>query len=188
MTPQETELHEAINFLKGTKEQMAGFLPSHPGLVSRSNHVLTQLINGMCHMAGLPLVTDLPEGNTQQKKAATEPVTHILGIPVTNSKRIKKSEPQTMVNPKEEDVKILKNDVEAALTTFLERDSKDLLESLDHIVIRGVAKKAGMQVTILEPETLTVQFINEVKEAITKMNEINSKVDKADKNSKRGKQ
>lgn len=60
----------------------------------------------------------------------------------------------------------LQKEVNAVYEGFVERENDDILDSVSDLVIRGVAKKAGMQVSQTEPEKLNAAFVDQIKEAI----------------------
>jgi hypothetical protein len=59
-------------------------------------------------------------------------------------------------------------EVNAIYEGFTERENDEIIDSLTDLQIRGVAKKAGMEVTETKPERLTNSFIDEIKESIKK--------------------
>lgn len=70
------------------------------------------------------------------------------------------------VNPRKEEIERIKQEVTDAYEGFLDRDSAEIIDSVEELIIRGVAKRAGMSVDANTPEKITVPFIDEIKEAI----------------------
>lgn len=60
----------------------------------------------------------------------------------------------------------LRHEVDGIYPGFAERETDDLIGSLEELQIRGVAKRAGLQVTETKPERITTAFIEEIKQAI----------------------
>lgn len=69
-------------------------------------------------------------------------------------------------NTKALEAEELQKEVNAVYEGFTERENDDILDSIPELVIRGVAKKAGLQVTQTEPEKINSAFVNQIKEAI----------------------
>jgi len=68
--------------------------------------------------------------------------------------------------PSNDAVKTLRNFVEEMYSKFLTIPNEEILKS-DNLVVRGVAKKAGMnKVTKDNPEKITNAFIDEIKDLI----------------------
>jgi hypothetical protein len=62
----------------------------------------------------------------------------------------------------------LAQEVNAIYDGFSERENDELLDSLTDLQIRGVAKKAGLEVTQTKPEHITSAYIDQIKAAIVK--------------------
>lgn len=60
----------------------------------------------------------------------------------------------------------LNADVSALYEGFADRDTSEILDSVDETQLRGVAIMAGMPVTETQPDKLDVAFVEEVKQAI----------------------
>lgn len=89
--------------------------------------------------------------------------TTIGGKPIAKLSRITERD----LRPSDDKVLDLKDQVESALVYFgPHSDSAGILANIPDIVIRGVAKKVGLQVTKQKPEILTVEFINQIKTAL----------------------
>lgn len=61
--------------------------------------------------------------------------------------------------------------IDAVYPTFTGLGNDEILNSLDDLEIRGIAKKAGLPVTETNPEKIDGKFIDQVKDAITKNEE-----------------
>lgn len=72
------------------------------------------------------------------------------------------------VKPSQKDVADLKGKVEDAYKAFPKMETKDILSDIEDLVIRGVAKKVGMKVSADNPKEITSDFIDQVKDVISK--------------------
>lgn len=103
-------------------------------------------------------------GDTRpDEKVIVGPATTMGGQPIKRPPAKITSED---LEPEPRKVVELKARVEALWHTFVTRDSKEILKEVDDTTIRGVAKKAKMKVTKDDPEVITLQFVEEVKDAI----------------------
>lgn len=94
------------------------------------------------------------------------PATTIGGKPISKIPKIT----QRDLRPSDDKVLQLQEDVESALVYFgPDSDSGGILANIPDLIIRGVARKAGLQVTKQKPEILTVEFIDQIKEAVAKL-------------------
>lgn len=97
------------------------------------------------------------------QSAVLGPAKTIGGKPITKLRKFTEAD---MV-PSDDKVFQLKQEIEAAIFYFsLESNAEGILANIPDLIIRGVAKKAGMPVTKDEPKELTVEFIEEVKAAV----------------------
>lgn len=99
------------------------------------------------------------------------PATSIAGEKIERPKLIVAKD----LEPKDEKIEVLKAQVNEAYGIFLTTESKELLK-LDHLVLKGVAKKAGLNPKEL-PAKLNVKAIEEIKAAIKKeQDELDAKI------------
>ncbi|TXI85980.1 MAG: hypothetical protein E6Q36_10115 [Chryseobacterium sp.] len=148
-------IKSAIQKIKTLRKELQSDLSEIPNLVIRTDHVLETLANGIAHTIG-----ENPYVESTTFKPT--PITHMLGEDVTIWKDV---EIKSIV-PNKSDKDSLKKEANEAYETFIERDNKVILESVDDIVIRAVAKKAGLDVTSTLPEIITIDFIDDIKQAI----------------------
>lgn len=100
-----------------------------------------------------------------QQGTVLGPAKTIGGRPIKNMPKITEAD----LTPSDDKVLQLKQRVESALEYFGPyANSEGILANIPDIVIRGVAKKAGLQVTKDEPKEITAEFIEEVKAALSK--------------------
>jgi hypothetical protein len=91
------------------------------------------------------------------------PATTIGGKPISKLPRITERD----LRPSDDAVLSLKEQVEDALHYFSPGGSSaGILANMPDLVVRGVAKKAGLKVTKDQPKELTVEFIDEIKAAL----------------------
>lgn len=100
---------------------------------------------------------------TSDQKVSPGPATTMGGQPIKRPPAKLTSED---LEPNPRKVVELRDRVEALWHTFVTRDSRELLQEVDDTTIRGVAKKAKMKVTKDDPETITLDFIEEIKNNI----------------------
>lgn len=95
------------------------------------------------------------------------PATTIGGKPISKIRKITEAD----LLPSDDAVLNLKQQVENALVYFgPESNSAGILANIPELIIRGVAKKAGLKVTKDDPKELTVEFIDQVKAALVEKN------------------
>jgi hypothetical protein len=100
--------------------------------------------------------------------AVLGPATTIGGKPIG---KVRKFTEADMI-PSDDKVHQLKEAIEDALEYFgPEANAAGILANIPELVIRGVAKKAGLKVTKDEPKELTVEFIEQIKTALADQKE-----------------
>jgi hypothetical protein len=152
----------AISELRVSKANVNQLLGNYPMLQIRANNVLETLINGLCHTIGAEVTIDGQAGNATFKHV---PITG--GLLDMKAKPVSKEPISSMdLQPKEDDIADLKLRAKEAYDSFLTRESKDLVDSLRDIEVRAVAKLAGLEISLTEPKTITVPFIDKIKAAI----------------------
>jgi hypothetical protein len=157
------EIKIAISKIKQFRQELNGILANQENLQMRASNVLQTLENGFKHIIGLPLEQEgISTGFTPT------PITNVLGDDVKQPTPIVVKD----INPTDADKEALRQQALDAYDTFVDRDEKLILESLDEIVIRAVAKRAGMAVTSTEPERVGLEFINEIKATIIAKREL----------------
>lgn len=100
----------------------------------------------------------------QVQSTVLGPATTIGGKPIGKGPKFTEAD----LVPSDDKVFNLKLQVEAAMDYFgPDADSAGILANIPDIVIRGVAKKAGFkEITKDNPKEITVEFIDQVKEAL----------------------
>jgi hypothetical protein len=98
-----------------------------------------------------------------QQTTTLGPARTIGGKPIEKVRRFAESD----LVPADDKVYQLKKNVKSALLYFGPNASAEgILANIPELIIRGVAKKAGLQVTKDEPKELTVEFIDQIKVAL----------------------
>lgn len=147
---QQEELESVITSIRKTQSLAKKKLSAIPNISNRIVNGLQQLDNFLSHFAGVPA------GNSAPSKK--------FG-PIQVERREPEAAP-AVVNEKEVFRNELRKTRDAVWETFLDRPSDELLDSVDDIVLRAVAIKAGIPVTEENPDRLTIAFIDEIKQKI----------------------
>lgn len=156
-----------IAILKKAQSDIASELsgPQDQNHALRIHAILEKEINH------LGLLTGTHDGSTAPT-AKLQPATHILGEEIKAPVAATKPD----LEPAAAEVETLKQRVEEAYPKFLNDTSKDIAKDWEDIVVRGVAKKAGLKVTKDEPKTITIKFVEEIKAAILEKEAADKKI------------
>lgn len=123
---------------------------------------------------------DIPTSELQPKsKAIGGPLKKMFGKDIVRpavKKGVEETKP-AVTPPKiktaeETALEELRKEVDSLYGRFLETPNDQLIDRESDIAIRGVAKMAGLPVTDKSPKNINSKFIDSIKEAITKKNEI----------------
>lgn len=160
-------IKKAIDKIGRLKNELQQDLALTPDLFVRCKGVLETLISGLSHIAGVPV----PDSGSNSSFTPSpiisvfgDDVTRAVEIPIDNSKATAADHDK------------LKAEAESAYESFLDRSNDDLMEHVEDMVLRAVAKKAGLEVTLKDPAVITSEFIDTIKEAIqNKINVVNAK-------------
>ena len=117
-------------------------------------------IRSIAKRAGLPVT------ETEPKTINTAFIKEIKDAMDEKDRIVKLGEPGTDTTL-EDAAKALSLKVDVLYPIFLETANETILADNEEIVIRGVAKRAGLPVTETEPKTITVKYIATIKKAIT---------------------
>jgi hypothetical protein len=119
------------------------------------SHTLQTEINRLALLTN----TGQVESSPHQK---LEPATTILGS------KIELAAPTAPEDLKAKKSKVdeLKEKVDEAYELFPQKTNEEILSNMDDLVVRGVAKKAGLKISKDSPEKLDSAFIDQIKEAI----------------------
>jgi hypothetical protein len=151
---------QAIDEIRSMRGRISELLSDTPDFQTRAEHVFDTLANGLSFAIG-----DRPQATRKQAPAArpSGPRT-IMGQPVPEISPI--VEQIAAIQPTEGDLNKLREDVAKAYTAFPTLTNKEIRNTLSDLELRGVARKAGLHVTKTEPEHITEEFLNQVRQAI----------------------
>ena len=153
---------ETIQDLESCKATILERHSDNPSLCLRFDSVFKQLINSLNY-------------NTGALQSATvtfkpEPLTKMIGRDIDVKVKTGKLE----LKPLEVDeIEVFKEKIQSIYDSFLTRENTDLLDSLQDIEIRGVAKLA--RVPNFEKVAIDGKLIDNIKKAITAKNELEAK-------------
>lgn len=151
-------LELAIQVIEEANRKVCDLVKDYDSLQIRANHVFTTLANGFKSIHGS--YPQLPSSQVDQGVSSFVPTPIIMANAPTVQKVVDSI-------PQEADIEDYRERVIKAYESFVDRDAAALLDSLHDSEIRGVAKMAGIEVSPTEPEHLSHEFINEIKDAIT---------------------
>lgn len=148
-------------------------------------------LNKHANVLRLELGEDIPTSELQPKsKAVGAPLTKLFGKEVKPKKvevqveetTEEKTETTVTANANvqlktAEDVQIeeLKKEIDELYPRFVETETDTLLDRESDIVLRGVAKRAGLPVTEKNPKNITAKYVELIKTAIKKKADIEDK-------------
>lgn len=112
----------------------------------------------------LSLLTNT-ENVHEEKFMKAPPATTIGGKPIVRKEIVR----PTDLQPAQDKLNVLRQKVDAAYPRFVNMESLFIKNEFEDAVIRGVAKKAKMKVTREDPEKVTLEFIDEIKENIVEL-------------------
>lgn len=156
---------KVIEILADAKRQVAQELA---GMDEASHHSIKVQADLQRNIEYLNLLTSTNiVGGLVPQGSATEPLGPATTIGGQDIKRPASKPTAEDLEPGPRQVTELRASVEAQWDLFPTRDSKEILKEVPEMVIRGLAKKAKMiGITKENPETITLPFIEEVKDAI----------------------
>lgn len=156
-----------LNILKGAQDQVKEIL-SAPEDAAHLLRITTTLEREMNIFS---LVTGTNNPQAQPSQPPLKPAATLMGEKIKSIAASTK--PADLVPPKQA-VDDLTAKVEDAYTRFADMTAEDILDKEEDLVIRGVAKKAGIKgVSKDNPKKVTLEFVKDIKEKIVagKINE-----------------
>ncbi|QIY82555.1 hypothetical protein HER18_02855 [Chryseobacterium sp. NEB161] len=157
---------QAIEILETARKEVAALLTEETGLALRVDNTLEKLTNNIKHVGGFGISHfDDAKSNSVVPVAKT-----FMGI---NLEDLEAQQETATVEVEKGDKEIFISQVKDLYKTFLDRDTKELADSLKgkDLQVLGVARLAGITVENPSAVKVTQKFINEIKEAITAKNE-----------------
>jgi len=162
---------KVVSILQDAKDRLASELtePQDQNHKIRLQHALDREINHISLVTGTGVVVDAAP------RTKLGPATSIAGEKIERPKLVVARD----LEPKDEKLELLRKQVNETYGIFLTTENKELLK---HVVLKGVAKKAGLNVKDL-PAKLNTKAIEEIKAAIKKENDaLNARITEAEKN------
>lgn len=165
-------ISQAIEILETARKEVAALLTEETGLALRVDNTLEKLTNNIKHVGGFGISHfDDAESNSVVPVAKT-----FMGV---NLEDLESQQEPATVEVEQDEIDVFVKESEDLYKTFLNRDTKELADSLKdkELLLLGVAKKAGLTFENPSSVKVTQKFINEVKDAIIAKNEAAKKQD-----------
>lgn len=147
----------AVEALQAAKTEASQHLVNETGLALRVDNTLEKLINNLKHVGGFG-VSEESVSTSVVQKAKT-----FMGVDLEALDQ-EAAPAKVEVDQDEQDLFVEK--VKDLYYTFLDRETKDISESIKKDELIGVAKLAGITLENPSTQNITQKFINEVKDAI----------------------
>lgn len=165
----------AVSILQHAREDVAPLLSDVPDLAVTADHVLLRMIRSLEHTT-----------QVAKNPVAAEPRKSSGEMKVFFGKRIPEApsdieEALAEVEPSMSEMDAALEEVNKAYLVFPDFAAADIREFYSEQVIRGVAKRAGMNVTPTTPRHLTNDYIESIKKAIGAKAEADAKVEEAER-------
>ena len=176
MTTPLEQLKEAASEIKRLELKVKDILghPANGNWQQKVSHVLTTLHNNIVFTVGT--------GNdATSSKSKFEPLTHIAGREI--SKKLEKIDTVAdlrRIPPTDEKKKEMDGIMEEAWKDFQKLTAGELKEKYGDLIVRGIAVKAGMDVTPTSPAKINIAFVNSVKASVAAEQELMDAVTAAD--------
>lgn len=148
---------QVIDILAGAKKTIESLLP-HPQDEHNRLKITSDLERNIKYVS---LLTNTPSVH-DEAPVVLGPAKTIGGKKISVNQKVKLSD----LEPNEQKVNVLRGKVEESYGRFLKMETLHIKNEFKDNVIRGVAKKAMMKVNKEDPETITLEFIEEIKENI----------------------
>lgn len=165
-------ISQAIEILETARKEVAALLTEETGLALRVDNTLEKLTNNIKHVGGFGISHfDDAESNSVVPVAKT-----FMGV---NLEDLESQQEPATVEVEQDEIDVFVKESEDLYKTFLNRDTKELADSLKdkELLLLGVARLAGMNIENPSSVKVTQKFINEVKDAIIAKNEAAKKQD-----------
>lgn len=149
------------DILVDTREQVNTLLANSSDMLRVSFVTkFDQMINQIGFVNGYGALVTTP------KKNVLQPLTEFMGEPMV--KKISKKVTTAMLSPEDERKQQFKKDVEDLTVAFHSLTNEQILESYKNnsIVIRGVAKNAGLEKFRPEEVQITTSFLDDIRTAL----------------------
>jgi hypothetical protein len=155
----EKQLSQALGEYTKAHEKAKKALAEFPEIVAMLEQGFTKLTNPLNVRLGLA-------GETQQSEGFPT-ITKLAGQTFEEGKKQTVQTPVEKVKTADQlAAEELTRQVDTLLPEFLNIESGTLLDENPDMVLRGIAKRAGLPVTEEEPAKMSVKYIDEIKEAL----------------------
>lgn len=155
-----SNLQQVVAELQQTLDTVLPLLVDHPMLQIRTETTIKRLMAGYTSMDAT--------GNPSDAKAETlKPMKSFMGVAIGS-----KAE-KTVAPVEKSEVEQLKEQAQKVYGTLLTRENSEIIEAVPEIVLRTVAKLAGLAwVTSTKPAKIEAKFVEQIKEAIIKKSDL----------------
>jgi hypothetical protein len=181
----EKETKQIIDVLRNAHSDIAAI--SNPEIAPLKARIMTDLRrheNSLCMQLGQEI--ELVEQDAVIQVKSSGPITKLFGKeikPISRNEKLVVDETKPVTptpaieikTTQEIELQELRVQRDEVYNKFLTAQTDDLLDSLDELVIRAVAKRAGLPVTETNPKRVDAKFIDRIKAAIKKQNELAAK-------------
>ncbi len=155
-------INKAIEAIQKCRTEVKTHLHGVPDLSVRTDNVLKTMVANLQHAVSASSSGDAPSNWSGGNKK----LTHVAGKKIKRAADNAGGEKPAVKIPDEPTKNEFEARVDKAYEDFPVVDTKLSLEHFGEDIIRGVAVKAGLEVTPTEPKTITQKFINEIKDQI----------------------
>lgn len=152
---------QTVQDLEDCKNKILERHSNNISICLRFGNVFDQLVNSLNLTTG-----SLKETNSNY---TPEPITKFFGEQIKDKRR----KPLKLQSIEVDEVEVFRAKVEMIYESFLTRENTDLIESLEPIEIRGVAKLAG--VADFDSLKIDATFIETIKKAIVEKSKLKTK-------------
>lgn len=155
-----SDLQQVVAEFQQTLDSVLPLLKNHPMLQIRTETTIKRLMAGFTSMDATGNANDAEE-------EVLRPMKSFMGVAIGS-----KAE-KTVAPVEKSEVDLLKEQAKKVYGTLLTRENSEILEAVPEIVLRSVAKLAGLGwVSSTKPAKLEAKFVDQIKEAIGKKSDL----------------
>ncbi|SIS72361.1 MULTISPECIES: hypothetical protein [Chryseobacterium] len=159
---QEDKILAAIHILTQAKEETAELLKDTPMLSIRVENTMGLLIRGINHANGFNVAAS-------EEKKESKQLSNFFGLDVQD---IEKQDLPAVVEVSKSEKDLFMERIQILYDGFLDREDKEIVESVPKLDVLGVAKLAGITVENPASQNITQTFVKSIKKAIKDKNEV----------------
>jgi hypothetical protein len=164
-----SDLQQAVEDIEQFRKVMDYRLRNLPNFRQRADNVLMQLQNGFAHVAGVGFA------QSESQTTTAGPLRTFMGQLLPEA-----PVPARLEEPTRTEIDLISEEVDNAYLAFPVLEAGDIRDFYSDLVIRGVAKRAGMKITATEPAKLNNAFLESIKVAIAAKADHDAQVDAAE--------